>query len=106
MRKCCRRAGQAALVEVKDLSVKFVSREATVKAVNGVSFEMAPGEVLCHHRRKSGSQQVGHHARADASAAQSATPLLSGSMQHRRLRHPRALTERQLTGECAARRSP
>lgn len=35
------------LVEVKDLTVKFVSREATVQAVNGVSFEMAPGEVLC-----------------------------------------------------------
>src|SRR5437763_16614460 len=35
------------LVEVKDLTVKFVSREATVKAVNGVSFEMAQGEVLC-----------------------------------------------------------
>src|SRR5258708_35156667 len=35
------------LVEVKDLSVKFVSREATVHAVNGVSFAMMPGEVLC-----------------------------------------------------------
>jgi peptide/nickel transport system ATP-binding protein len=35
------------LVEVKDLSVKFVSRDATVHAVNGVSFEMMPGEVLC-----------------------------------------------------------
>src|SRR5262245_19067232 len=35
------------LVEVKDLTVKFMSREATVQAVNGVSFEMAPGEVLC-----------------------------------------------------------
>jgi peptide/nickel transport system ATP-binding protein len=35
------------LVLVDDLSVKFVSREATVQAVNGVSFEVAPGEVLC-----------------------------------------------------------
>jgi peptide/nickel transport system ATP-binding protein len=35
------------LVEVKDLTVKFVSRDATVQAVNGVSFEMMPGEVLC-----------------------------------------------------------
>jgi peptide/nickel transport system ATP-binding protein len=35
------------VVEVRDLTVKFVSREATVQAVNGVSFEMAPGEVLC-----------------------------------------------------------
>jgi peptide/nickel transport system ATP-binding protein len=35
------------LVEVKDLSVKFVSRDTTVHAVNGVSFAMMPGEVLC-----------------------------------------------------------
>ena len=35
------------LVEVQDLAVKFVTREATVRAVNGVSFAMAPGEVLC-----------------------------------------------------------
>jgi peptide/nickel transport system ATP-binding protein len=34
------------LVEVKDLRVKFVSRESTVEAVNGVSFDMMPGEVL------------------------------------------------------------
>jgi peptide/nickel transport system ATP-binding protein len=37
----------APLVRVEELSVKFVSREATVQAVNGVSFEVAPGEVLC-----------------------------------------------------------
>ena len=35
------------LVDVKDLTVKFVSRDATVQAVNGVSFQMMPGEVLC-----------------------------------------------------------
>jgi peptide/nickel transport system ATP-binding protein len=35
------------LVEVENLTVKFVSREATVQAVNGISFELAPGEVLC-----------------------------------------------------------
>jgi len=35
------------LVEVRDLQVSFVSREATVAAVNGVSFELLPGEVLC-----------------------------------------------------------
>lgn len=35
------------LVEVRDLSVKFVSREATNSAVNGVSFSLAPSEVLC-----------------------------------------------------------
>src|SRR5262245_62903205 len=34
------------LVEVKDLHVKFVSREATVQAVNGVSFDVRAGEVL------------------------------------------------------------
>jgi peptide/nickel transport system ATP-binding protein len=35
------------LVEVRDLEVKFVSRETTVTAVNGVSFELQRGEVLC-----------------------------------------------------------
>jgi peptide/nickel transport system ATP-binding protein len=35
------------LVEVHDLSVKFVSREATVHAVNKVSFSARRGEVLC-----------------------------------------------------------
>ncbi|OYU49237.1 MAG: dipeptide ABC transporter ATP-binding protein DppD [Rhizobiales bacterium PAR1] len=35
------------LVEVENLTVKFVSREATVNAVNGVSFVINPGEVLC-----------------------------------------------------------
>ena len=34
-------------VRVKDLEVRFTSREATVKAVNGVSFELGKGEVLC-----------------------------------------------------------
>ena len=36
-----------AFVEVDNLRVKFVSREATVKAVNGVSFSLSKGEVLC-----------------------------------------------------------
>jgi peptide/nickel transport system ATP-binding protein len=35
------------LVEVGDLSVRFVSREATVHAVNQVSFTARRGEVLC-----------------------------------------------------------
>ena len=34
-------------VSVKDLNVRFVSREATVKAVNGVSFDLERGKVLC-----------------------------------------------------------
>jgi peptide/nickel transport system ATP-binding protein len=32
---------------VRDLCVRFVSREATVHAVNRVSFTMRPGEVMC-----------------------------------------------------------
>ena len=39
--------GDAPLVEVTDLTVRFVSREAIVHAVNGVSFTVRPGEVLC-----------------------------------------------------------
>src|SRR5271170_7519117 len=35
------------LVQVTDLSVKFVSRETTVHAVNNVSFAARRGEVLC-----------------------------------------------------------
>src|SRR5262245_28057574 len=35
------------LVDVQDLAVKFVSRDATTRAVNGVTFSLMPGEVLC-----------------------------------------------------------
>jgi peptide/nickel transport system ATP-binding protein len=35
------------LAEICDLRVRFVSREATVHAVNGVSFSVKSGEVLC-----------------------------------------------------------
>lgn len=43
-----RYAGEGeAFVKVEDLKVRFVSRDATVRAVNGVSFELARGEVLC-----------------------------------------------------------
>jgi peptide/nickel transport system ATP-binding protein len=35
------------VVEVEDLEVAFVGREATVRAVNGVSFTVEAGEVLC-----------------------------------------------------------
>lgn len=34
-------------VSVRDLKVRFVSRDATVQAVNGVSFDMEKGQVLC-----------------------------------------------------------
>src|ERR1700736_5423063 len=37
----------APLAEVHGLNVRFVTREATVHAVNGVSFSVKPGEVLC-----------------------------------------------------------
>jgi peptide/nickel transport system ATP-binding protein len=35
------------LVEIRDLHVAFTGRDATVRAVNGVSFDVMPGEVLC-----------------------------------------------------------
>ena len=35
------------LADVRDLHVRFVGRENTVHAVNGVSFTVHPGEVLC-----------------------------------------------------------
>lgn len=34
-------------VRVQDLRVKFVSRESTVRAVNGISFDLERGKVLC-----------------------------------------------------------
>ncbi|HEY2538037.1 MAG TPA: ABC transporter ATP-binding protein [Stellaceae bacterium] len=37
----------SASAEINDLNVRFVTREATVHAVNGVSFTVQPGEVLC-----------------------------------------------------------
>jgi peptide/nickel transport system ATP-binding protein len=40
-------SADAPLVEVSGLNVKFVSREATVHAVNDVSFAARRGEVLC-----------------------------------------------------------
>jgi peptide/nickel transport system ATP-binding protein len=39
--------GNAPLAEIDDLGVRFVGREATVHAVNGVSFAVRAGEVLC-----------------------------------------------------------
>jgi peptide/nickel transport system ATP-binding protein len=35
------------LVEIRDLSVAFTGRDATVSAVNGVSLTVMPGEVVC-----------------------------------------------------------
>jgi peptide/nickel transport system ATP-binding protein len=37
----------APLLDVRDLSVRFMSREATVSAVSGASFSLRAGEVLC-----------------------------------------------------------
>jgi len=39
--------GAAPLLDVQDLSVQFVTREATVNAVSGASFSLRAGEVLC-----------------------------------------------------------
>ena len=36
----------APVVSVRDLRVRFATREGTVHAVNGVSFDLVPGEVL------------------------------------------------------------
>jgi len=35
------------LVEIENLEVSFVTRDATVRAVNGLSLRIMPGEVLC-----------------------------------------------------------
>jgi peptide/nickel transport system ATP-binding protein len=82
------------LVEVQDLSVKFVTREATVKAVNGVSFVMAPGEVLCIIGESGSGKSV--TLRALMRLLPKHRTQLSGSIRvgdH----DIQALTERQLT---------
>ena len=40
-------AAKSPLVRARDLNVKFVSKDATVHAVNGVDFDLAEREVLC-----------------------------------------------------------
>jgi peptide/nickel transport system ATP-binding protein len=40
-------AAAAPLVRMRDLQVRFVSRDRTVHAVNGVDMDLAAGEVLC-----------------------------------------------------------
>jgi peptide/nickel transport system ATP-binding protein len=41
------KAASKPLVRLRDLHVRFVSRDATVHAVNGVDLDLATGEVLC-----------------------------------------------------------
>src|SRR5437868_12972709 len=82
------------LVEVKDLTVKFVSREATVQAVNGVSFEMAPGEVLCIIGESGSGKSV--TMRALMRLLPKRRAVLGGSMRVADY-DIRALSERQLT---------
>jgi peptide/nickel transport system ATP-binding protein len=40
-------SGDAQLVHARDLTVRFVSRDATVHAVNGVDFDLSQNETLC-----------------------------------------------------------
>jgi peptide/nickel transport system ATP-binding protein len=82
------------LVEVRDLTVNFISREATVQAVNGVSFEMAPGEVLCIIGESGSGKSV--TLRALMRLLPKRRAVLSGSIRVGDY-DIRALTERQLT---------
>jgi peptide/nickel transport system ATP-binding protein len=82
------------LVEVKDLTVKFVSRESTVQAVNGVSFEMAPGEVLCIIGESGSGKSV--TMRALMRLLPKRRAVLGGSMRVADY-DIRSLSERQLT---------
>ena len=62
------------LVEVSNLSVDFVTRESTVRAVNDVNFTMLPGEVMCMLGESGSGKSV--TMRALILAAPNATPAI------------------------------
>ena len=55
------------LLEVRDLTVRFVTREATVHAVNGVTFSVRPARCCASWANPARARR--HAARADAAAA-------------------------------------
>ncbi|HXP76321.1 MAG TPA: ABC transporter ATP-binding protein [Stellaceae bacterium] len=87
------REAAAPLVMVEDLHVKFVSRDETVEAVNGVSISLRHGEVLCIIGESGSGKSV--TMRALMSLLPKRRTQISGSMRigdHDIL----ALSERQL----------
>jgi len=82
------------LVEVEDLAVRFVSREATVQAVNGVSFALGLGEVLCIIGESGSGKSV--TMRALMRLLPKRRAVLSGSIRVAAYDIP-TLSERQMT---------
>ena len=89
-----------ALVEVRDLTVRFVTREATVHAVNGVSFTRPPRRGAVHPRRIR-LRQERDPARADAPAA-AAPHADRGRDPHRRRRTCWRCSASAVCATCAA----
>ena len=75
----------SALLEVKNLSVEFPTRRGTLKALDDVSFTIAPGEVLGVVRVRRGQvvDRRRHHRPARAARAHQRGPDPAGRAAHR-----------------------